>query len=54
MYLSKRGPSTQLCLWFQKPVCSIYLCLPVDPSAPAFLLLSLKLKANEQTSTCTA
>lgn len=54
MYLSKCGPAPQLWLWFVKPVCSIYLCLPVDPSVPAFLLLSPKLKANELTSTHTA
>ena len=54
MHLSKCGPSPRLCLWFLKPACSIYLCLPVDPSVPAFLLLSPKLKANELTSTHTA
>lgn len=37
-----------------KPAGSIYLRLPVDPSVPAFLLLSVKLKANELTSTHTA
>lgn len=30
-----------LCLLFLKPICSIYLCLPVDPSVPASLLLCL-------------
>lgn len=54
MFLNKCGPSLRLCLHFLKPVCSIYLCLPVDPLVPAFLQPSPKLKANELTCTCSA
>lgn len=54
MFLNKSSPSLRLCLHFLKPVCSIYLCLPVDPLVPAFLQPSPKLKANELTCTCSA
>lgn len=54
MFLNKCSPSLRLCLHFLKPVCSIYLCLPVHPLVPAFLQPSPKLKANELTCTCSA